>query len=430
MMMEMDDSNIATIGQIERLLSASRGLRLKSASRTEKHNWLDSVLRRFKFHGLGRKQKGLLRRYMQQITGISTAQLTRLIKQHLLTGKLSPAAAGTRSRFPVTYTRQDVELLAETDNLHGRLSGPATRHIFEDELKSGDLRYRRLSGISPSHIYNLRGKAAYKAKALTVSRTKSVQTSIGVRRKPDPEGKPGQLRVDTVHQGDLDGVKGVYHINLVDEVTQWEVLVCVPEINEIMMEGAVGHALTGFPFVLRGFHSDNGGEFLNEKVSELLNNAIIRQTKSRSGRTNDNALIEGKNGSVVRKLMGHWHIERGHAADIDDFYTGWYNTYLNYHRPCGFADITVDDRGRRRRKYKTYHTPYQALLALDNPGQYLREGVTLEDLKMIADAHSHNGFARLMQVAKDRLFKKVLPTGTAAIRKGGLAKELRRSHAG
>jgi len=257
-----------------------------------------------------------------------------------------------------------------------------------------------------------------------------VQTSIGVRRKPDPEGKPGQLRMDTVHQGDLEGVKGVYHINLVDEVTQWEVLVCVPEINEIMMEGAVGHALTGFPFVLRGFHSDNGGEFLNEKVSELLNNAIIRQTKSRSGRTNDNALIEGKNGSVVRKLMGHWHIERGHAADIDDFYTGWYNTYLNYHRPCGFADITVDDRGRRRRKYKTYHTPYQALLALDNPGQYLREGVTLEDLKMIADAHSHNGFARLMQVAKDRLFKKVLPTGTAAIRKGGLAKELLRSNAG
>lgn len=235
MMMEMDDSNIATIGQIERLLSASRGLRLKSASRTEKHSWLDSVLRRFKFHGLGRKQKGLLRRYMQQITGVSAAQLTRLIKQHLLTGKLSPAAVGTRSRFPVTYTRQDVELPAETDNLHGRLSGPATRHIFEDELKAGDLAYQRLTRISPSHIYNLREKAAYKAKALTVSRTKSVQTSIGVRRKPDPEGKPGQLRVDTVHQGDLEGVKGVYHINLVDEVTQWEVLVCVPEINEIMI---------------------------------------------------------------------------------------------------------------------------------------------------------------------------------------------------
>jgi hypothetical protein len=110
-------------------------------------------------------------------------------------------------------------------------------------------------------------------------------------------------------------------------------------------------------------------------VSVLLNNAIIKQTKSRSGRTNDNALIEGKNGSVVRK-------------------------------------------------------PYQALLALDNPGQYLREGVTLEDLKSIASACSHNGYARLMQAEKEKLFRKVLPTGTAAIRKGGLAKELRRSHAG
>jgi hypothetical protein len=100
MMMEMDDSNIASIGQIERLLSAWRGLRLKSASRTEKHNWLDSVLRRFKFHGLGRKQKGLLRRYMQQITGVSAAQLTRLIKQHLLTGNLAPAAAVFRPSYP------------------------------------------------------------------------------------------------------------------------------------------------------------------------------------------------------------------------------------------------------------------------------------------------------------------------------------------
>ena len=426
--MEMDDSGIDTIGQIGRLLSASKGLKLKSASKGDKYRWLESALIRFDFHSRDRKQKGLLRQYMQQMTGISTSQLTRLIKRHLLDGALRISTGAARNRFPVKYTRQDIELLAETDNLHSRLSGPATRHIFEGELKAGDTRYARLSRISPSHIYNLREQAAYRSKAMTVSRTKTVQTSIGVRRQPNPNGKPGHLRVDTVHQGDLDGVKGVYHINLVDEVLQWEVLVCVPEINEATMEPAVAQALIAFPFNILGFHSDNGGEYLNEKVAILLNQALIKQSKSRSGRTNDNALVEGKNGSVVRKLMGHWHIPRDHAEAINDFYTGWYNTYLNYHRPCGFATITVDNKGRRRRKYKTYRTPYQALLSLKKPKQYLREGVTLKELEKTAKAHSANSFAHLMQKEKDKLFKQVLPKSAAAAWKGGLVKKLRRSN--
>jgi hypothetical protein len=45
-------------------------------------------------------------------------------------------------------------------------------------------------------------------------------------------GKPGYIRIDTVHQGDLDGCKGVYHINAVDEVTQIEIVVSVEKISE------------------------------------------------------------------------------------------------------------------------------------------------------------------------------------------------------
>jgi len=430
MMMKMDDSEITTVAQIKRLLSASKGLKLKSATKEEKYSWLQTAIRRFGFHDLGRKGKGLVRRYMQQITGTSTSQLTRLIKRHLLTGVIKPADGRRRHRFAQTYSREDLELLAETDNLHGRLSGPATRRIFEGERISGDKRYKRLCGISPSHIYNLRERPAYKAKALTVSRTKSVQTAIGVRCRPDPSGKPGYLRVDTVHQGDLNGVKGVYHINLIDEVTQWEVLACVPEIGEVTMELALGQALCGFPFRILEFHSDNGGEYLNKKVAGLLNRELARQTKSRSSRTNDNALVEGKNGSVVRKLMGHWHIPMGYAGDINGFYVKWYNRYLNYHRPCGYATITFDQKGRRHRKYEDYRTPCEAFLALDKPGQYLREGLSIEELEETAKAYSANGYARLMQPEKEKLFKKVLPGGAAAAKNGGLATELRRSTVG
>jgi len=415
----MDDSGITTVSQIKKLLAASEGFKLKSASRDDKYRWLESVLKRFMFFDLKRGEKGFLRGYMKQMTGISESQLTRLIKKQLFAGEIT-AVWSQRNKFPTTYTREDIELLAETDNLHERLAGPATKDILERELKFGDIRYKRISGISVSHIYNLRETTAYRFKALTVSRTKSVQVAIGKRGKPNPGGKPGHLRVDTVHQGDLDGVKGVYHINMVDEVTQWQIVACVEAISEAWLEDVLEAAVLMFPFLIRGFHSDNGGEFINKEVAKMLGGLLIKQSKSRSGRTNDNALVEGKNGSVIRKHMGHWHIERRHADGIHRFYMEYFNIYLNYHRPCGFATISVDEKGRRHRTYKTYQTPYQAFRALKKPEQYLREGVTLEGLDKTAKAYSANGFAKLMQDAKYKLFREVLPKGTKTFRNGGL----------
>jgi len=424
---QMDDSGITTISQIKKLLAASEGFKLKSASRDDKYRWLESVLKRFMFFDLKRREKGLLRGYMKQMTGISESQLTRLIKKQLFAGEIN-AAWGQRNKFPKVYTREDIELLAETDNLHERLAGPATKNILERELKFGDIRYKRLSGISVSHIYNLRETPAYRFKALTVSKTKSVQVAIGKRGKPNPDGRPGHLRVDTVHQGDLDGVKGVYHINMVDEVTQWQIVACVEAISEAWLEDVLEAAILMFPFLIRGFHSDNGGEFINKQVAGMLGGLLIKQSKSRSGRTNDNALVEGKNGSVIRKHMGHWHIARRHADGIHRFYMEYFNIYLNYHRPCGFATINVDEKGRRHRTYETYQTPYQAFRALKKPEQYLREGVTIEELDKTAKAHSANGFAKLMQDAKAKLFREVLPKGTKTFRNGGLVKKLTTEH--
>lgn len=423
----MDDSGITTVSQVKKLLTASEGLKLKSASREDKYRWLETILKRFKFFELEREEKGLLRRYIKQMTGISESQLTRLIKKQLFAGEIK-ADWCRRNKFPVTYTKADIELLAETDNLHERLAGPATRNILEREFKFGDIRYKRLSGISVSHIYNLRERPAYRFKALTVSRTKSVQVPIGKRGKPNPDGKPGHLRVDTVHQGDLDGVKGVYHINLVDEVTQWQVVACVEAISEDWLKDVLKAAILLFPFLIQGFHSDNGGEFINKHVAGMLGRLLVKQSKSRSGRTNDNALVEGKNGSVIRKHMGHWHIARRHADGIHRFYMEYFNVYLNYHRPCGFATITVDEKGRRHRKYETYQTPYQAFRALKEPRQYLREGVTLEGLERTAKAHSANGFAKLMQDAKAKLFREVLPKDAQTFRNGGLVKKFATEH--
>jgi hypothetical protein len=241
-------------------------------------------------------------------------------------------------------------------------------------------------------------------RALAVGRTVSVARAIGIRKKPRPLGKPGYLRVDTVHQGDLDGVKGVYHINLVDEVTQWEILVCVDAITETEMAYVLQCALRLFPFVILGFHSDNGGETINGSVSAVLQRLLIEQTKSRSGRYNDNALIESKNGSVVRKHMGYWHIPKYEARKINSFYRDCFNEFLNFHRMCAYPTVLIGEGGKKKRVYGDAMTPCQRLLTIPGAEKYLRTGVTVSDLKEKMLRMSHLEYAKIMHEAKQKLF--------------------------
>ena len=119
-------------------------------------------------------------------------------------------------------------------------------------------------------------------KSLIYTKTNPTTVPIGERRKPNPYDKPGFIRVDSVHQGDSDKQKGVYHVNLVDEVTQVEIMVAVEKISEYYLVPALVDALDQFPFTILNFHSDNGSEYINKKVSKLLNKRKIEQTKSRS----------------------------------------------------------------------------------------------------------------------------------------------------
>ena len=112
--------------------------------------------------------------------------------------------------------------------------------------------------------------------------------------------------MDTVHQGDLDGVKGVYHINAVDEVTQYEVVLSCNRISEQFLIPILTEMLDIFSFHINGFHADNGSEYINHQVAKLLNKLHIEHTKSRSIHSNDTALAESKNASsVVRKTFGY-----------------------------------------------------------------------------------------------------------------------------
>ena len=388
-------------------VEASEEIRFESKNREQVYGWLERVLVEQEYAFQGKAARGLVRRYIEKMTGLSRAQVTRLIARYTATGGVK-LTVYRRQRFPERFTRADIELLAAVDEAHETLSGPATRRVLEREVQVyGKQEYARLAGISVAHLYNLRKSQRYHERRLHYVKTRPTTVSIGERRKPDPQGQPGYLRLDTVHQGDQPEAKGVFHINAVDEVLQWQIVGATPRISEAYLKPVLEAMLRQFPFRIQGFHTDNGSEFINRTVAELLNKLLIEQTKSRPRQSGDNGLVETKNGAVIRKHIGYGYIDAGHADRINDFYREYLNPYLNYHRPCAQADVEIDERGRKRVRYKRYQTPLETLLALDEPAQYLRQGLSINALKRIAGALSDTDAARRMQQAKSKLFERL-----------------------
>ena len=389
---------------IRRFVEASEEIRFEGANRGQVYGWVERVLVEHEYAQQGKVGRGLLRRYIEKMTGLSRAQVTRLIARYAASGRVQPTLY-RRRRFPERFTRADIELLASVDEAHETLSGPATRRILEREVQLyGRQQYARLATISVAHLYNLRRSQRYRERRLNYTKTRPTTVAIGERRKPEPCGQPGYLRLDTVHQGDTAEAKGVYHINAVDEVTQWQIAGATPRISELYLVPLLKSMLRQFPFRILGFHTDNGSEFINRTVAELLNKLLIEQTKSRPRQSGDNGLIETKNGAIIRKHMGYGYIDASHADRINSFYREFLNPYLNYHRPCAQADVEIDQKGRKRVRYKRYQTPLETLLALDSPAQYLRQGLSINTLKRIAAVLSDTDAARRMQQAKAKLF--------------------------
>jgi transposase InsO family protein len=400
----MEDGEKLSLEEIRAFVEGSGEIRFKGKDREEVYGWMTRVLRQHGYARQGREAKGLLRRYFRLMTGLSRAQVTRLVGQFVKEGEVK-GVVYRRHRFASRFGRKDVELLGKVDGAHGTLSGPATKCILEREYEHfGRQEYATLSSISAAHIYNLRKGRMYRQGRLQYQVTRPTPVRIGERRKPRPEGKPGYLRVDTVHQGDRDGVKGVYHINAVDEVTQWEVAGATEQISEARLEPLLEAMMEQFPFTLHGFHSDNGSEFINHTVEKLLNKLLVEQTKSRPRHSNDNGLVESKNGAVIRKHMGYGYIASEHALEIQVFYERYLNPYLNFHRPCGQPEIVVDAKGKEKRIYRRYATPWETFQNLPQAASYLKPGQDMEVLKRIADAESDTDSARKMQGAKSKLF--------------------------
>jgi DNA-binding transcriptional ArsR family regulator len=411
MIVTLKTQGLQTLDQIRAFVEGAQGLDFAAPAREEAYDWIAGELRRFQYPHLGKVARGWMHRYLEKVTGLSRAQVTRLISQFRAGGQIRDRRGQPSKPFPRRYTTADVQALAALDALHDTLSGPATRKLCERAYRVfHDARYERLATISNGHLYNLRHSPGYQRQRGSMDKTRPVQVAIGQRRKPHPDGRPGFLRVDSVHQGDLDGIKGLYHINLVDEVTQFQFVGSVERISERFLLPVLEGLIDAFPFVVHGVHSDNGSEYINKRVARLLEKLRIEQfTKSRARRSNDNALVESKNGSVVRKHLGYAHIPGRFARQVNAFAQEVLSPYLNFHRPCFFPIEEIDARGRLRKRYPypQMMTPYDKLKSLDQASQYLKPGITFAELDAIAYAKSDNEAALCLQKARAKLFRSI-----------------------
>ncbi len=169
--------------------------------------------------------------------------------------------------------------------------------------------------------------------------------------------------------------------------------------------------LEGFPFEIRGFHSDSGSEYVNHDVAQLLNKLHVEFTKSRPRQTNDNALVESKNGAVIRKLMGYSHIPQKHATAINRFYTEALNPYLNFHRPCYFAVDTIDAKGKVRKTYPHAQimTPWEKLQSIPGYASLLKPEHTSESLERQAPPHTERHRGRQARPERQKDAVSILP---------------------
>lgn len=409
MTIDMNDNAITSIAQMAVLIKSAEALDKGSVKRKDDKDtvyaWIERLLIRLRYSKLGKKDKGIVRKYLVRYSGYTQTHIDHLIARWKNTKHKLCRKERTQQQFERVYTPADIQLLADVALAYRHQNGRALREVCRSMFHEyNDLAFERLAKISVSHLYALKKTNVFVSRAGIYTKTKAVAVPIGERKKPFPEGKPGYIRVDSVHQGDLDKEKGVYHVNLVDEVTQWEVVVCVEGISEQFLLPALEEALAAFPFQIINFHSDNGSEYINRKVAAMLERLRVTQTKSRARESGDNGLVEGKNGAVVRKYMGHAHIPKRHAPAIMGFYRTYLNPFVNYHRFCAFPDEEMSAKGKIVKKYRTYLTPCMKLCAIADVEQYLKEEVTVLTLTAEAQKKTHLAAAKATEKARSILF--------------------------
>ncbi len=396
----MKNSHKLSIAQIDDLLKV--GLEFQIRDKSEGRKWLEKLLRFHNYFKLSKKEKGTIIDYASIVLCLSQDRVKKLCSIWHNTGRIERQKY-KRTHSHNKYTREDIALVYETRDLH-QTNGNAIKKILVDEyIIYRDTSYINIKDISVSYIYVLLGKNSHNLRG-----TASINAAIGIRQALSKDGLPGHISIDSVHQKENNEDKELYYINVVDYHTQWQRIYIVTAISQRYLAPVLKDILKYFPFKITEFHSDNGSEFINKVISNILNRMHVKQLKSRSFRSEDNGQVETKN-TIIRKEMGYTPIDSKYIPQLDTFFKDYYDEYLNYHHPCGFPEIKIDDKGRIRKKYKQsdYMTPYQRLKFIDPKGKSLKKEFSFKEMDNIELRYSHNQYMKLVQIQKHEILKDI-----------------------
>ncbi len=309
---------------------------------------------------------------------VATTGYHRKHASAVLTGKRKRAPRPIRRPRQTIYTAEDAQALDQVSDLFDGINAKLLRAALDQELdqlyKRKFLRisrdcYRRLKRISPASIDRLRARHGGRAAGRpSRSRTKPgtlLKHQIPIRTWADwNEDQPGFTEMDLVaHDGGNPRGEHAWTLNFTDIKTGWTECAVSRNKAQTHVFDALRAVQRRLPFTLLGVDSDNGSEFINDELWRYCDQNHILFTRGRPGRKNDNAHVEQKNWSVVRRFVGDLRLDTPAQLErLAELYEVLHY-YINFFLPVMKLKDKVHIGSRVKRVYDTPQTPYARVLA-------------------------------------------------------------------
>lgn len=174
---------------------------------------------------------------------------------------------------------------------------------------------------------------------------------------------PGFFEADLVaHCGVDPSGRFLNSLVLIDIATCWTECFALLQKGEAEVVAAIKRAQDILPVAILGFDSDNGSEFINHGVIDFCRENQITFTRARAYKKNDQAHVEERNGSVVRRTVGYDRYEGCAARDALQQLYHTMRLYVNYFQPSMKLISKQRDGAKVSRQYDSAQTPYRRML--------------------------------------------------------------------
>lgn len=329
------------------------------------------------------------------ITGHHRKHAIRLLNRGAV---LPNRVRGTRERTYDDAVSEALRVLWETsDRICGKRLKPLLPLLIEALERHGHLKLdesvrERLLRVSPATIDRLLAptRSAVRAARTARRRPPAARGSVPVRTFGDwKDPAPGFMEIDLVaHSGPSVGGSFVHTLTLTDIASGWTECIALAVRDATLVTDALRRLRAAMPFPLRGIDTDNGSEFINQTLLDFCTHEGVEFTRSRPYRKNDQAWVEQKNGSVVRRMVGYGRLEGIAAAEALARLYGSSRLFVNFFQPS-FKLLEKTRVGARvSKRYQTPETPAARLLGSDIIEEPMKQKiravmVTLDPLRLL-----------------------------------------------